>query len=90
MNNTNDSATPPTGRVYRLSMRDKTGEHKGYQFFRTRQQARDFRAEHGGTRKDQEAWFCIPASPIDDFNINLTDAGVLAALNSLASHADNG
>ena len=70
-------------------MRDLSGEHRGYQFFETRERARQFKEAEGGSTGDD--WFVKRNSPIEDFVVHLHDRkGLVAALNALASHPDNG
>lgn len=100
-----DARKPHTKTVYRASFRDEGGAHVRYMFFQTAQQ-RDrtvgkYLKEYNDNLLAQARRQLLRGkvtqsdvgeytAELDTFEVELTPAGVIEALNLYASHADNG
>lgn len=72
-------------KIYRVAFQTEGGISAGYRFFRNQREAE--RAAYAWKR-DREPELDLPLIDVWDYPISA--AGMLAALERLASHADNG
>jgi hypothetical protein len=77
-------------RFYQLHRLQSAGESAGYEFFRTKRQAEKAKREWLVPPPDNPAWLELAAAEIKIITVTPTRAGIVAALNRHAAHADNG
>lgn len=73
-------------RFYRVHFRFDGGSSDGYQFFTSKRESERSRSEairNAGCVEDEP-------DEVEEIEVTPTKAGILEALNRLASHADNG
>ncbi len=66
-------------KIWKVSTRGEDDEHRGYSYFRTKHEAEQDPDAHSGEY-----------SEIEIIVVEVSAAGILAALNLHASHPDNG
>ena len=76
-------------RFYRLARVNGQDGCTGYEFFTNKRDAETAAREWMASREEEEYGEMIEAK-ITEVKVTPTRAGILNALNSLASHADNG
>lgn len=77
-------------KVYRVARQTDGGVSAGYEFYATKREAKRAVRENNAARSDHDKRGGLSLSTFDVVEFKATRAGILALLNDVASHADNG